>query len=298
MKTKILTLLMFLIVVLTIISCKKDNDGTDPIVVGPGNAGLLIINHENTNLVSIPENWIDSAKAKLHIFYAHTSHGSQLTSGMTGLEAWKGSLYAWNDGGAGGALDLDDHYADLGDLGSGGYTGWATTTRTYLENSENSDVNVVIWSWCGGVSVNTEEDINTYLNTMSQLEADYPNISFIYMTGHLDGTGEEGNLHLRNEQIRKFCTDHKKILYDFADIESYDPDGNYYLDKMANDGCEYDSDGNGSRDANWAIEWQNSHNENVEWYSCGSAHSQPLNANMKAYAAWWLWARLSGWSGQ
>jgi PBP1b-binding outer membrane lipoprotein LpoB len=62
MKTKILTLLMFLIVVLTIISCKKDNDGTDPIVVGPGNAGLLIINHENTNLVSIPENWIDSAK--------------------------------------------------------------------------------------------------------------------------------------------------------------------------------------------------------------------------------------------
>jgi hypothetical protein len=33
----------------------------------------------------------------------------------------------------------------------------------------------------------------------------------------------------------------------------------------------------------------------VDWYDCSSAHSEPLNANMKAYAAWWLWARLAGW---
>jgi hypothetical protein len=26
-----------------------------------------------------------------------------------------------------------------------------------------------------------------------------------------------------------------------------------------------------------------------------TSHSQPLNANQKAYAAWWLWARLAGW---
>jgi len=36
----------------------------------------------------------------------------------------------------------------------------------------------------------------------------------------------------------------------------------------------------------------------VDWYRCGSAHSQPLNANRKAYAAWWLWARLAGWNGE
>ena len=60
----------------------------------------------------------------------------------------------------------------------------------------------------------------------------------------------------------------------------------------ANDGCFYDSDDNGSQDTNWAMEWQNSHEENVDWYNCGSAHSQPLNANLKAYAAWNLWVYI------
>jgi uncharacterized repeat protein (TIGR01451 family) len=35
----------------------------------------------------------------------------------------------------------------------------------------------------------------------------------------------------------------------------------------------------------------------VDWYSVSCAHSQALNCNQKGYATWWLWARLSGWSG-
>jgi len=117
------------------------------------------------------------------------------------------------------------------------------------------------------------------------------------MTGHADGGGESGNLHLRNQQIRNYCITNSKVLYDFYDIECYDPDGNYYGDKLVTDSCSYDSDSNGSRDANWAIEWQNTHTQDVDWYQCSSAHSQPLNANRKAYAAWWLWARIAGWDG-
>ena len=75
----------------------------------------------------------------------------------------------------------------------------------------------------------------------------------------------------------------------------YNPDGIYFGDKKPTDNCAYDTDGDGSRDGNWAIEWQETHPG--KWYTCRSAHSQPLNANLKAYAAWWLWARLAGWSG-
>lgn len=294
MKNQLIKIFSFFFLLLIIVSCKKD-DGVTPPVIEPGNAGLLIIDHNNIDLNSIPLNWVDSAKKKLHIAYQHTSHGSQLTTGMAGLEDWKGDQYAWGNGTAAGQLDLHD-YAMSGDLGNPDRTTWASRTRDYL--GSNPDVNVIIWAWCGQVSSASEEDINTYLDLMQGLENDFPNVSFVYMTGHLDGSGVDGNLHQRNEQIRKFCKDNEKILFDFADIESYDPDGNYYLDKAADDECDYDSNGDGSRDANWATAWQDTHDQGTDWYSCSSAHSQPINANMKAYAAWWLWARLGGWNGQ
>jgi len=134
-----------------------------------------------------------------------------------------------------------------------------------------------------------------YLGLMDGLEEDYPNVRFVYMTGHLDGSGLTGNLHLRNEQIRDYCRAHGKVLYDFADIETYDPDGAYFGDRSPNDNCDYDTDGDGSPDGNWATEWQASHTENVDWYDCSPAHTQPLNGNRKAYAAWWLFAALAGW---
>jgi len=261
----------------------------------------LIIDHTCTNITDIPEWAINQAKERLHIAYGHTSHGSQLTTGMTGLvpfmngRGYPTNLYAYNSGGSGGALDLRDRpFSGANDLGNPNRTAWATATRNYLNS--HPEVNVIIWSWCGQVD-GSESNINTYLNLMDGLERDYPNVQFVYMTGHLNGTGEFGNVNQRNQQIRNFCIANNKILYDFADIESYDPDGLVnYMRLRARDTCYYDSDGNGSLDRNWAIDWQNSHTQNVDWYSCGSAHSQPLNANQKAYAAWWLWARLAGWN--
>jgi hypothetical protein len=287
MKASILVLLMLLLSLCP--GCKKE--GEESLVLDPSD---LIIDHRSVNLNTVPSEWISTAKKNLHIAYSHTSHGSQITDGMTGLVSFKGTTYSWNNGGSGGALDLHD-YAMSGDLGAPDRTSWATQTRTYL--SANPDVNVVIWSWCGQVSTSTEADITTYLNLMAVLENDFKNVKFVYMTGHLDGTGLTGTLHLRNEQIRTYCKSNKKILFDFADIECYDPDGVYFGAKKPNDACDYDSDGNGTLESNWAIQWQNSHTQGKDWFNCSSAHSQPLNANQKAYAAWWLWARLAGWDG-
>ena len=129
------------------------------------------------------------------------------------------------------------------------------------------------------------------------------------MTGHLNS---DGSYHDPNDYIRNYCTTNNKWLFDFADIESYDPDGiNYTINTLTStDGCIYDFDGDGNiessgdttprnGDRNWGFDWQNDNVEypgaNAVWYDCGAAHTAPVNANMKAYTAWWLWCRLAGW---
>ncbi len=253
----------------------------------------VIVDHTSADLQPVPASAIGAAKTNLHIAYGHTSHGSQLVDGMAGLRTFAGAplppaTYAFNEGGTGGALDLDDYFVD-GDLGNPDFTAWATGTRQYLGRAENRDVSVVLWSWCGEVSWATEANINTYLSLMAGLERDYPAVTFVYMTGHLDGSGTGGNLNARNNQIRNYCRANNRVLYDFADIESYDPDGIGYLARGATDACDYDG-------GNWARTWQASHVEGRDWYGCAAAHTEPLNANRKAYAAWHLFARLAGWS--
>ena len=267
----------------------------------------IIINHTCTKIEQIPESAIQTAKQNLHIAYGHTSHGSQLTEGMDGLvtfmngKGYTKNLYSWNNGGTAGALDLHDSAMD-GDVGY--YPDWVNNTRNYLGavnpvtgrgTGANADVNVIIWSWCGQVTGKYQEGTlqSEYINPMVKLETDYFGIKFVYMTGHLDHAQDADN-KAANKVIRDHCLQNNKILYDYADIESYNPDGNFF--QFADYDCNYYASATGNLLRNWATEWQNSHTVNVDWYSCVSAHTEPLNANQKAYAAWWLWARLAGWN--
>jgi hypothetical protein len=50
-----------------------------------GQDGAIIVDHTCTHLALIPEQWIVNPKNSLHIAYGHSSHGSQLVDGMTGL---------------------------------------------------------------------------------------------------------------------------------------------------------------------------------------------------------------------
>jgi len=213
----------------------------------------------------LPDSIIDTIQARFNIYYVHTSHGSQIMTGLAMLTDEDPSL-------------ARPYFYEVGDdLGHYGDTSWVPATRTYLNS--HPQCNMAMFSWCGGVSDNSEEGINAYLNKMTELETDYPQVIFIFMTGHLDGSGPSGNLYARNNQIRSYCQLNDRILFDFADIESWDPDSNYYPDET--DACQ------------WCSVWCAAH----PCPDCpGCAHSHCFNCYLKGKAWWWMMARIVGWT--
>lgn len=245
-----------------------DDGPSGPAAPPDSGAGLIADHAAVAAFAAIPPAVLEQIRAERAIFYGHTSHGSQIVRGLQMLA---------DEGPDWELPSLHEVSDDLGHLGD---ISWAGVTRTFLDAHPGA-YDVVMWSWCGGCSDNTEAGIQAYLDAMGSLEREYPGVAFVYMTGHLDGTGPDGNLFARNDQIRAWCAAHGKILFDFADIETWDPAAVYHPD--ASDACE------------WCSDWCGSHTC-PDCDSC--AHSHCFNCYLKGKAFWWMMARMTGWGAQ
>lgn len=82
-------------------------------------AEAIIIDHNCTDLSKIPADWINQSKVMFNLSYGHTSHGSQIVTGMNNIKNPAGSLYWWDHDGTQSGLSLYD-YTPSGDLGNPG----------------------------------------------------------------------------------------------------------------------------------------------------------------------------------
>lgn len=257
----------------------------------------IVVDHTCTDLSSLPMQWTERVKTDTRLTFWHASHGDQVNVGLNLLRQLHPQYNLnyeaiWENYGIGGNTDSTDLDPPMK---------FDRITRQYL--SANPDrPNVIAWSWCGGLTDYnqlgagaTAEQVDNYLRAMSNLEIDFPTIQFIYMTAHVDRSGLNGNTNLRNEQIRAYCRSNGKILFDFADIESYDPSGRAFLQSAVNQDCSYDG-------GNWADEWERSNpgselNYAGKYDPVDTDHTRIQNCNLKGRAFWYLLARIAGWSG-
>jgi len=313
----VLALSCFLTFIFT--SCEKD----DPEFIKGENA--VIADHTiafEDILRSIPDEYISAARNNLHIAYQHTSHGTHVSYGMFGLPGFMAGddiLFAiTNNNPQPDKLDFRDYamasYAEAGvdasDL-SRNETAFIQATRNYLDDPVNSEINVVMWSWCNiaghDVAANYIPGMQTLINEYAEGGSKIGSgagqrensVSFIFMTGHANKDDNVGDGKPKNqaELITNYCAENNFYCLDYYGIDTHDMDGNYWED--AGD------DGNSSSGGNYYSDWQESHSVGDGYFenrsspggsvTYGAHNSQHITANRKAYAMWYILASIAGW---
>jgi len=315
--------ILSLLACVALTNCNDDNMTNQ----NPGN-NSTIADHsvaKESVLRSIPKEYIDKARTTLHIAYQHTSHGTHVSRGLFGLPDYKNGDDALfgitNNDPEAGKLDFHDYaissYAAPGESASdlsANETGFIQATRNFLDDESNDDINVIMWSWC---NIAGHDVATNYLPGMDALLSEYGEggskigsgagkrqhpVTFIFMTGHANTGSNAGDGNPKNqaELIIDHCLKNAYYCLDYYSIDTYDMGDNYWED----------TGDNGNSDlygGNFYIDWQNAHELGTDWYenrsspggsaSFGAHNSQHITANRKAFAMWWIMARIAGWDG-
>ena len=245
--------------------------------------GGLIIDHNCIQLDAVPSEWIDAAQADTRIHYAHTSHGSQITTGMGRIEAANVSYDCAIGGGylpsePNALCILDGNPPESYITPELYWQGVSARALTQNTLDDNPTLTISLWSWCTQLNYYDAAGTQEYLDAMTMLEEANPDITFIYMTSNAQAGGSDGyNRWINNQMVRQYCIENDKILFDFADLDCWS-------------GGEHSTYSyfNGEQTFDVPIEHE-------DFNGNEAGHTTYTSCEQKGRAFWWMMAMLAGW---
>ncbi len=266
-----------------------------PMVIGgnpqPPQTGAVIADHTVIDrFASIPANVLTAAAA-IKTLFMHQSTGNNIRSlgfeclagvnGDPGFYPPECTIYAENPP----YSPYDNRNWDWPEWSTPMADAIAKTDQwVSVVNAQQSNYQVLGMKFCYVDGWN--QDFAYYRDHMLELESNYPNKIFIWSTSVLwnspggacqdNGFNSCRNIAEFNQQVRDYAIANHKPLYDLADIESHDPNGNLCLTSGYEGLCDAYSDGLGGG---------------------GGGHPDVEGSIRLAKGFWWLMARISGWNG-
>ena len=229
----------------------------------------------------IPQGYLDQAR-RLKVLFCHASVGGTIMNGMVGRKGLANeNPERYQIGGQQNAdatwFDANTGIIDIS------HTGWPLNGSKILGFDNHIRnlgygaplrTNVAFMKYCyidWQPGTNVEQRWNEYRITMEALEADFPDITFVWWTTAVNTAGDAGDVREAfDNMLREYCINNGKVLFDLADIESHDLQGNP---------C-YDDIGAEALYAGYAVD---------------GAHPRDIGQLRLASAMWWLLARIAGW---
>ena len=250
----------------------------------------LIVDHKCTDIDIIPLKYIEYAKEKIKVYYAHTSHGEQPVVGLELIEKMDNKFSVDIDRiilpNSENKLVILDHPYIGPDKFWSDIEGINRVEKILYQNPE---INLCMWAWCGQLNNYSPQKVKKYLETILKFENKYPNITFVYMTGHAQYGGEKGyNRFVNNNIIRKWVFDdstHNRVLFDFADLD-----------------CWFKNETDGDWEKSTYLYWNGKKNievpiEHTHFKGNEKSHTTYESCRQKGKATWWMFASLAGWKG-
>jgi hypothetical protein len=211
-----------------------------PVIIGYSNC-IATANYSQSMMSQI---------GQLKWYFAHASVGECMMEGVANLHLSNPGFYQLRGNAASNSLPGTTQsgviYED--DRGNPNYYGDYQVKLDLFQTAVNNGwhfpaVNIAMTKFCfidiwhATDSTAVAALLNSYLNTLTNLEAAYPQTMFVYATMPLTTTNysfsgyDTGALQIYwrnvfNDSLRAWCSANNRVLFDIADIEAHDPNGN------------------------------------------------------------------------